>query len=202
MEGMSAKVASRLIGVARQQIKERRIPTPDEFTAPNTRMESTVTDRTKNPSMWVVHFKWRIRSYGSRVYGSRIYGDYLAPRWTHASFLCGHADKQDWAVRVPGTITTVQKALDYITPGEVKRAQRAGKKVFRQGDIYFFPLRIYYNDLESLWGTNHNPAAVTGGITITHPQHPSVTLPLLKDGQAWRAVRQTQMGNWGRANAD
>lgn len=67
---------------------------------------------------------WR---YYSRRFGSR-----------HAtlSYLCGKDDSGTWAVRVPGTITTVAEALRWITPADVRKAGWNGKRVRRQGDIY------------------------------------------------------------------
>jgi hypothetical protein len=197
LAGLTADAEKRLITRAHEQIRTRRLDTPDDFNRDG--MVANVTDRTKNPDMWVVHFSWK-----TRPYGSRWYGDYVGSRKAHASFLCGREDKQDWAVRVPGTITTVQKALDWITPAAIKKALAAKKQVFRQGDMFFLPLRMYGNDLGSLWGTRHDYNLGPQGIVISHPQHPKLTLPNLKDSTyGWRAIQQKQLGNWGeRPGAD
>ncbi|HEY3483594.1 MAG TPA: hypothetical protein VGL02_32405 [Streptomyces sp.] len=67
---------------------------------------------------------WR---YYSRQFGSRP---------ASLSYLCGRDDNGDWAARIPGTITTVAAALDWLTPAAVKKALAIGKRVHRQGDIY------------------------------------------------------------------
>ncbi|WP_157751898.1 hypothetical protein [Actinoplanes derwentensis] len=73
----------------------------------------------------VLHVEgWR---YYSRAYGSRR---------ASLSYLCGHDDAGDWAVRLPGTVTTVTAALTWLTPAAVTKALAAGKQIDRQGDIY------------------------------------------------------------------
>jgi hypothetical protein len=185
----------RFVNRTRKQIEERHIRVPEDFGRKE--MVAEVTDRVERPSMWVVHFSWKTRSWGSS-------SDYLPPRKMHASFLCGRGDGQDWAVRVPGTITTVQKALDWITPAEVKKARAAKKKVFRQGDIFFLPMRLFGHDMGILRNGRHRAEYTGQGVVITHPQHPRLVLPNLKDWTyGWRAVQQKQLGNDNqRVNAD
>jgi hypothetical protein len=197
IDGVSLASAGKLIQRTRKQITDRRISVPDDFGRKE--MTAEVTDRQKNPNTWLVHFKWRTRSYGSLTYG-----DYMPSRSTHASFLCGRSDKQDWAVRVPGTIKTVQKALVWITPAAVRKAQREQKKVLRQGDLFFIPLRIYDDDMNALWGTRHTSLRTPQGVVISHPQHPALTLPSInKTNYGWLAVQQKQLGNYGeRVGAD
>lgn len=68
--------------------------------------------------------------------GWRHYSNKFGSRAASLSYLCGHDDSGDWALRLPGTITTIYSALDWITPAQVKRALAAGKRVVRQGDVY------------------------------------------------------------------
>ena len=189
---LTPAVAELLIRRAGRQIRTRRLEVPDDYHNP-IEMEQEVTDRTLNPHLWVVHCKWKTRG-----------NSWDKPRRTHASFVCGRSDGQDWAIRVPGTITTVEKALEWIKPNEVRKLEAAGETVPRQGDIYFIKKRIWWHDMDALWNTDHT---CTGGsytdgqvsVAIQHPQHGTLRLEGLKDGYAWRAIRQRRLGNWGPA---
>lgn len=68
---------------------------------------------------------------GWRQY-SRAYGAARAS----LSYLCGVDDSGRWAVRIPGTITTVDDAIAYLEPAAVRSARERGKRVQRQGDVY------------------------------------------------------------------
>jgi hypothetical protein len=70
--------------------------------------------------------------------GWRSYGKRQPARRASLSYLWGPDDAGSgpWAVRVPGTITTVAAALDWLTPAAVKEAQQEGRRVRRQGDVY------------------------------------------------------------------
>lgn len=72
-----------------------------------------------------------LHAEGYRHY-SRRFGDWYA----RLSYLAGQDDNGPWAVRVPGTITTVSAALRWLTPARVRHAQEKGRKVARQGDVY------------------------------------------------------------------
>jgi hypothetical protein len=70
------------------------------------------------------------------VEGWRYYSRTSPYRLASLSYLCGRENRHPWAVRVPGTITTVHEALAWITPAKVKDAFAAGRRVVRQGDVY------------------------------------------------------------------
>ncbi|MBQ1048487.1 hypothetical protein KBX50_08420 [Micromonospora sp. C51] len=72
-----------------------------------------------------------LHARGWRYY-SRRHGGHMAA----LSYLAGMEDGWPWAVRVPGTITDVGAALDWLTPATVKAARGDGRRVRRQGDIY------------------------------------------------------------------
>jgi hypothetical protein len=190
-----------LIGRTNAQINaRRRIQTPPvDFFMEGNGMVVSVTDRQVHPSMWLVHYAWKARRINP-------WGDYMrTTRKAHASFLCGREDGQDWAVRVPGTLLTIKEALHWITPSPVRKAFQAGKIVHRQGDMYFIPVQLHSsrNDLEALFGTEHQTTRGPSITTVSHPQHGDLELPNLDKGYVWRAVRQTQMSNYGeRAAAD
>ncbi|MFF0754446.1 hypothetical protein [Streptomyces sp. NPDC004267] len=69
--------------------------------------------------------------------GWRAYGREPA-RWARLSYLWGRDDAGSgpWAARVPGTVMTVEAALDWLTPATVKRALAKGQRVRRQGDVF------------------------------------------------------------------
>jgi hypothetical protein len=69
--------------------------------------------------------------------GWRSYGRQGARR-ASLSYLWGPDDAGSgpWAVRVPGTVTTVREALAWLTPNQVVKATDQGLRVRRQGDVY------------------------------------------------------------------
>jgi hypothetical protein len=176
---------------AEAQIQARRIQVPRDFFEGHTEMVKTLMDRAVNPHMWVVHYRWRTGPYQD------YWGGRTRTQRTYASFLCGRSDGQDWAVRIPGTIQTVAKALDWLVPAVIKKAQREGKTVYRQGDMYFIQQRLWNHDMNALRGSRHVwSGGYSGAGTVSHPQHPEVTLTAVdKKGYAWRAVQQFQMAN-------
>jgi hypothetical protein len=52
------------------------------------------------------------------------------------AYLCGTDDNGPWAVRVPGTCTSITTALEYVIPVEVRKAEAKGLRVIRQGDVF------------------------------------------------------------------
>lgn len=90
------------------------------------------------------------------------------------SYLCGNEDGQDWAVRVPGTITTVRQALAWITPADVRSAEAAGRRVLRQGDVYAIETARLHDGKGELPERHHwDP----GTRLLLHPEHPPLHLP-------------------------
>lgn len=105
--------------------------------------------------------------------GWRQYAGQRSHRAT-LSYLCGHEDGQDWAVRVPGTITTVREALTWITPAEVQRARAAGRRVLRQGDVYAIETAKAHDGKGTL---PERHAWDPGTRLLSHPEHPPLQLP-------------------------
>lgn len=89
------------------------------------------------------------------------------------SYLCGKEDGQLWAVRVPGTITTVRDALDWVEPAAVKKARAAGKRVERQGDVYCVETSKQYDGKGEL-PENHVWDAEAR--VLAHPEHGTLRL--------------------------
>ncbi|MGW2219616.1 hypothetical protein ACWCSD_31910 [Nonomuraea sp. NPDC001684] len=110
-----------------------------------------------------------LHAEGWRYY-SRRHGFHRAS----LSYVCGREDGQLWAVRVPGTITTVAEALDWITPKAVKDARAAGRQVWRQGDVYAVQTSKQYDGRGDL---PDNHVWDKDARTLTHPEHGTLLLP-------------------------
>lgn len=109
------------------------------------------------------------------VEGWQKYGRQPA-RYRKASYLGGlSSDGTDfWAVRVPGSITSVRDALDAITPTQVKRAKYRGKKVIRQGDLYAVETtKAHDTPTQSI--RRHAWDQETR--ILSHPEHAAVKIP-------------------------
>ena len=103
-----------------------------------------------------------LRAAGWRYYSSRV-----PSRFVELAYLCGVDDNGNFAVRVPGTVTTVAAALDWLTPAPVHAARSAGRRVVRQGDVYAIETTARYA-ADSGWVVEHHyftaAAAGTGGV--------------------------------------
>jgi len=94
-------------------------------------------------------------------------------------YLCGVDDSGRWAVRVPGTVESVEEALDWLEPAAVKRAREAGREVLRQGDLYVVETTRRYDqrgDGSALpQGSRHRWSK--DGRRLEHPEHESLEVP-------------------------
>jgi hypothetical protein len=180
---LAERLQHRLVALCEEQILERNLSTPagwDEFA-------HVITDRAAG--LWVV------TGSGYYKYSAR------AGSWHQsASYLCGREDGQYWTVRLPGTITAVDEALQWLKPAAIRQAEAKGLPVKRQGDIYFRPMRIKEHDMRALWGTRHDARPRKGGaLTIVHPEHKPI---ILSAKYHWRAYQQTQVDGNGRSAGD
>ncbi|MFD3422464.1 hypothetical protein [Streptomyces decoyicus] len=137
--------------------------------------------------------------------GWRAYGKSPARRMS-LSYLWGPDDAGSgpWAVRVPGTVTTVDGALEWLTPAEVTRALARGRRVRRQGDVYAVETTRAHDGTGAGWLPPSHEWRPGTRFLVHRPddgrRHRPVRLP-------WpvRFVQQTayEMGRTGsRANAD
>lgn len=69
-----------------------------------------------------------------RAEGWRHYSDGF--RYIKLAYVYGTDDAGPWAVRVPGTLATLEEALAWMEPAEVTKARAKGRRIWRQGDIY------------------------------------------------------------------
>lgn len=121
------------------------------------------------------------------------------PRLAALSYLCGTEDGQLWAVRVPGTITSVPAASAWLEPATVSRARAAGKRIRRQGDVYAVETSRAHDGL----GASRLPGSHAWNPrerTLWHPQHGTLSF-----GYPVRFVPQRVYGmgrSAGRADGD
>lgn len=99
------------------------------------------------------------------------------------TWLIGRDEGQVWTHRVYNTHHTIDEALAFMKPAEVKRFEAEGRQVTRQGDVYFVQM-IQQSNFEALEGTRHD--VVQGSdetVVITHPGHEDLELT----GE-WKAI--------------
>lgn len=149
---LALRLKRRLIAICNEQILQRGLTTPAGWWDAYKRLDHDPATR-----LWVVSAEYR-HQYSRRE-----------SWWTGASYLCGWEDGQHWAIRIPRTIVTVAEALAWVEPAPVRRARAEGRKVLRQGDWFFVPLRRGEDDLTALSGSGHifDPEARV----VRHPQH-------------------------------
>jgi len=84
------------------------------------------------------------------------------------TYIAGVDNGQYWANQIPGTILTIDVALDWLKPAEVKRA----KKVLRQGDVFIIEKK---KDCLGALPSSHawNPETRT----LTHKEHKHIHVP-------------------------
>jgi hypothetical protein len=128
--------------------------------------------------------------------GYRDYGKTHGCHMTRLSYLCGVDEGQLWAVRVPGTITTVREAVRWIEPAEVRNARQAGRPVFRQGDVYIVFTSARYDGAGAEDLPEHhiwNPETRV----LTHPQHQSRYFPTSVRFYGQKALEMGRSGRYG-----
>ncbi|MGW6203680.1 hypothetical protein ACWF9B_08545 [Streptomyces sp. NPDC055089] len=68
--------------------------------------------------------------------GWRWYSTGVKPRYVNLAYLFGRDDAGPWAVRVSGSVSSAAEGLAWLTPAVVVKAEAAGRRVRRQGDVY------------------------------------------------------------------
>ena len=121
---------------------------------------------------------------------SRAYTRQYGRKFGNASFLFGLTDG-GWCRRIPGNITTVTSGLEWITPNQVKVAKSKNKSTYRQGDMYFVPMRITHHQFQILTSTRHTvvEGSIAGVVVVRHPQHELLCLPVLDKNEHYRAFQ-------------
>lgn len=131
--------------------------------------------------------------------GWRKYDSRHPARRASLAHLCGVDDSGTWAVRVAGTVITVQEALEWMTPAEVKRAMEAGRTVLRQGDLYIVRTRCRkhdergeYIDGRHTWSSDSR--------WLLHPEHAPLQVPFPAKLYLQNAYRMGRSGRRGAAD--
>ena len=90
--------------------------------------------------------------------------------------------------RVPASCESIEAGLAWMEGAVVRKAREAGKKVLRQGDVYFIPQRIM--NFSALVGSRHEIEEIEGGVIIHHPEHKDLKL---NSGKRYKAVLQKNL---------
>lgn len=98
------------------------------------------------------------------------------------TWLVGRDDGQHWAQQVQNPHETIEDALDFMVPAEVKRLESEGREVIRQGDVFFVEM-IRSSNFDALDGTRHEIEEHGDKTLVTHPEHTGVEL----SGE-WKAI--------------
>ena len=182
------RVSEYLVSLAWDEIVRRDISTPMGLESPT---QLLLIDRDTNRRMWLLRYQ------GWYKYSRR------AGTWyQEACYLAGREDDQIWVVRVPSTVSTVDEALDWLTPRAVKEAQAKGRWTARQGDIYLVEMpRLGHDDLAAIDWTRHEwRVTPKGQRRLVHPEHKPIIVP--KRVRWVRAIRQRQIDGNGRGHGD
>lgn len=168
-----------LLRIARKEIHRRGIGGTGYFTMPY-----QVYDYDPINRIWLV--------------GSEGYQEYTRSRsyYRKIKWLFGKDDAGYWAVRVPARFEIAYEALKWLIPDEVKAAQKNGRWVARQGDLYI--VESDRDNLDELPASHeYNPETRV----FTHDRHAPVEVPA--HVKAVSVYRQKQVNfSGGKTYAD
>ncbi|ADU97782.1 hypothetical protein Theam_1826 (plasmid) [Thermovibrio ammonificans HB-1] len=100
-------------------------------------------------------------------------------RWREFSYLAGYDDGSSFVERVSPQVQTVEEALEWLKPAEVKKAEREGRRVYRQGDVFFVELKSKRKKITD-YSLPENHRAVVGDdgtVKVVHHEHSVLILP-------------------------
>jgi len=98
------------------------------------------------------------------------------------TWLVGHDDGGYWTHQVYNTHETVEEALEFVKPAEVKRLEKQGRAIIQQGDVYFVEMKRASN-FEDIEGTRHEVTEEDDVVVVSHPEHEDLKL----EGE-WKAI--------------
>jgi hypothetical protein len=184
---LATRLAAHVAGKVRAEAARRRLPTAVDLA------------RAGSPE---VGYRGETRVDGFRVVllraeGRADYGNSYGHNPVKAlSILGGWDDGGMWAVRVPGTITDVHAALDWLMPADVKAARAAGRQVLRQGDVWIVE-RARDKAAQAALPANHHWDDAAR--VVRHPEHAAVAVPF---PAAFIAQHTLAAHGVGRTNGD
>ena len=98
---------------------------------------------------------------------------------SNVNYLIGYDDGSSFIERVPSSVDSVQEAIEWLKPAEVKKAEQEGRTVLRQGDVFFVEMsknsRKTIADYEL--PSNHTVRQTPDGICVVHHEHTTLKLP-------------------------
>jgi len=100
-------------------------------------------------------------------------------RWREFSFVFGIEDGSLFVDRVPYT-TSIDEALEWMKPSEVKKAEEEGRLVLRQGDVFFVELKSRRKTIfDYALPRNHEAVETEDGkkVLVKHHEHTALVLP-------------------------
>lgn len=104
-------------------------------------------------------------------------------------------DSGVFAIRVPATCRTLDQAIAWMIPAEVKRARAEKREVCRQGDIYFVRQLRGGGNMSAIdrSHSSHEAERTADGWIIRHAEHATLYL----QGHAWKAIPQRRLAAGG-----
>lgn len=121
------------------------------------------------------------------------YSNQAGDWYVGAAYLCGKDDAGYFAVRISQDIAKIDDALESLKPMAVKKAEKEGRWVGRQGDVYFVELKSGENNFQDMPSSHkYDPSQRI----IVHREHQPLAIP--ENVKAVRAYRQIAVGEHGR----
>jgi hypothetical protein len=177
---LQARLLARIADKVLDEAASRNLPTFLDLAKAGS-LRLSVADAKRVDGRWTL----LLHAEGWAQY-SRAVGRYHAS----LSILGGFDDNGTWAVRVPGTLTTVAEGLAWLKPAAVRNAEEAGKRVLRQGDVWIVErVRDAMSDQDLPQGHRWDGESRT----VRHGDHTPVHVPF-----AAIAIRQSTLAANGQ----
>lgn len=97
-------------------------------------------------------------------------------RWREFNYLAGYEDGSTFIDRVSPQVKTVNEALEWLKPAEVRKAEVEGRIILRQGDVFFVELKTKKRKITDYFlPENHR----INGNMVVHREHSTIVLPHL-----------------------
>lgn len=132
-------------------------------------------------------------------------------------FIAGMDEFQYFVSRLPGKPRTIEKAFESLKPLSIRRLEKSGVHIKRQGEWFCFPVvtdtkeaRAIYEDMNRDFQLPHelhgNPHTATRGMRkgkqflisggLRHNEHRTLRVSKADRPEIWQAVCNTAKGNW------
>jgi hypothetical protein len=100
-------------------------------------------------------------------------------KYREFNYIAGYEDGSVFIERVSPSVGTVEEALEWMKPAEVRKAEEQGRKVYRQGDVFFIELKSKRKTIfDYPMPRNHIPEELEDGrVIVKHHEHTYLILP-------------------------